>query len=281
MTMDLKHKHWALIVVGGLIVVFIALVAWFTFGKQKVLAPSAQTATSTAATTTTAAVATTTSSAHLSEDATYYTIDLTYPAATPLTKVSADANEAAVDAMKSFAETTASQFKTDGNFANLTHDDVQMQGLDQSKEALSSEYKVYTGARTISYVYTIYEDTHGAHPNTYFKTFTFDTQSGRELSLADLFVSGYPYLSHLSGRAQADLPAIINKQSNGGGADTDEIHLGTAPTEDNFANFYISGNTLVFVFAPYQVGPYALGTVLDPIPLAQLSDGLKPDYLPK
>jgi len=278
MNMDLKHKHWALIVVAGLIAVFIVLVLWFVFDKPKALAPTGQFATSTIATTTPVADS---GPKHLSENAAYYTIDLAYPAATPLTKVSAEANAAAVDSMKSFAESTASQFKTDGDFANLTHDDVQMQGLDQSKEALSSEYKVYTGPRTISYLYTIYSDTHGAHPNTYFKTFTFDTQNGQQLSLADLFVSGYPYLSHISGRGRADLPGIINKQSNGGGSDTDEINLGTAPTEANFSNFYISGGNLVLVFAPYQVGPYALGTVLDPIPLAQLSDGLKAIYLPK
>jgi len=277
MNMDLKHKHWALIVVAALIAVFVALVAWFVLDKPKALAPTTQTATSTVATSTPVVNA---GPKHVAENAAYYTIDLTYPGATPLTKVSTEANAAAVDAMKSYAESTASQFKTDGNFANLSHDDVQIQGLDQNKEALSSEYKVYTGPRTISYVYTVYSDTHGAHPNTYFKTFTFDTQTGRQLSLADLFVNGYPYLSHLSGRARSDLPGIIQKQAGYPG-DQDMINAGTEPTTDNFSNFYISGNNLVIMFEPYQVGPYAMGSVMDPIPLAQLSDGLSNTYLPK
>jgi hypothetical protein len=173
-------------------------------------------------------------------------------------------------------------FKKNGNFAGLTHDDVQMMGLDQRKEALSSEYKMYTGARTATYTFLIYEDTLGAHPNGYYQTFTFDTKTGAELSLADIFLPSIPYLERVSNRVRTDLPGIIDKMSSDGGnstfTDTDSIKMGTQPVKENFSNFYISGKNLVFVFEPYQVGPYALGTVEDPIPLAQLADSLKIEY---
>lgn len=275
--MDLKHKHWALIFIGILVASFIILAAWYTLGSKKALAPTGETATSTPQ-----ATATSTAPAgpnHITEHAAYYDIDLTYPSATPLASVSADANAKAVATMKSAMTDTSAQFKTDGNFANLTQEDIEMQHLGERKYALSSEYKTYTGTRTVSYVFTIYEDTLGAHPNAYFRTFTFDTQTGAELALSDLFQPSSQYLERLSARTRADLPAITAQKSGGDvGSDADFIQDGTKPEEASFQSFYISGGNLVIVFPPYQVGPYALGTIEDPIPLAQLSEALKAEY---
>ncbi len=180
--------------------------------------------------------------------------------------------------MKAAMQEVATQFKTDGNFANLTHDDIQMMGLDQNKMALSSEYKTYTGARTVSYVFVVYEDTHGAHPNAFYQSFTFDTKTGDELSLGNLF-SSPNYLSLLSSRARSDLPAIIKKMSGSEG-DLTYMQSGTEPTVANFQTFAIDGTSLKLIFSPYQVGPWALGTVIDPIPLSALSSSLKSQYVP-
>jgi hypothetical protein len=275
--MDLKHKHWALIFIGILVAAFIILAAWYTLGSKKALAPTGETSSSTpqtAATTTAPA-----SPEHITEHANYYDIDLTYPAATPFASVNADANARAVAAMKGAMTDTAAQFKTDGNFANLTQQDIELQHLGERKYALSSEYKTYTGARTVSYVFTIYEDTLGAHPNGYYRTFTFDTKTGAQLALGSLFQPSSQYLERLSARTRADLPSII-EQKAGGMGDADFIQDGTKPEEASFQNFYIDGKNLVIVFPPYQVGPYALGTIEDPIPLGQLSDMLNPTYLP-
>jgi hypothetical protein len=190
------------------------------------------------------------------------------------------ADVAAVALMKQWELDTISQFKTDGNFANLSHDDVQMMGLDQNKESLNITYTVTTGARTISYLFTTNEDTHGAHPNTFYHSFSFDTQNGNNLVLGSLFSPTSDYLTALSKAARAALPAVIAKAEGMTAADVDAGMLkdGTAPAPDNFANFMIDGKNLMIIFAPYQVAPYSAGTQRLSIPLSSLSGILKAEY---
>jgi hypothetical protein len=134
--MDLKHKQWAVIVIGVLIGAFGVLAAWYMLGSHKALAPAGEMASTTAVMATTT-VSTPASALHITENAAYYEIDMTYPSATPLLSVSAAANAQAVATMKAAMMEQVAAFKKNGNFAGLTHDDVQMMGLDQRKEALS------------------------------------------------------------------------------------------------------------------------------------------------
>lgn len=272
----MNRKHHAVIVVLVLIIVFLLFALGVTYWQSRNSLPLAQSPAST----TTVPALVPAETLHLTEHATYYDIDLTYPSATPLVSVSASANDAAVAAMKAFAATTSAQFKQDGNFANLTHDDVQMMGLDQNKYSVSSEYKTYTGGRTVSYVFAVYEDTGGAHPNTYYRTFSFDTQTGAPLTFGDLFAPGSSYLSLLSSQARADVPQILAKDAGGNAPaeDTTYVESGTKPEAAAFQSFYIDGTSFVLVFPPYQVAPYSYGTILDPIPLTKLASALAPAY---
>jgi hypothetical protein len=52
---------------------------------------------------------------------------------------------------------------------------------------------------------------------------------------------------------------------------------GTAPTEDNFQNFYLDGSDFVILFSPYQIGPYVLGSSELHIKKSDLP-GLKAEY---
>lgn len=268
--MDLKHKHWALISVGMLVAILAAIAAWYMLGSEKVIAPTSPTATSTGQTASTTAAAA--PAAHIIEHAAYYDIDLAYPSATPLASLSADANAKAVATMKAAMQGTADQFVKDGNFANLTQKDIQMMGLTQRKESLGAQYKGYTSKHTISYVFAIYSDTLGAHPNTVYQVFTFDTQTGAQLGLGDLFTVS-TYLNELSTIANQQLPSILadREQVNVSEVDTDYMAQGSAPKAENYQDWYLNGNNLVIVFPPYQVGPYALGTIEMPISLSQLS----------
>lgn len=180
--------------------------------------------------------------------------------------------------MKAFEEDTIATFKKDGNFANLTPQDIQTQGLDRGeKYALSAKYHAYSGAGTVSYLFTIVEDTLGAHPNAYYKSFTFDENIGKQLSLSDLFLPDSNYLSILSTLSRKSLV----KQLGANGNETDFIDPGTTPTADNFATFAIDGNNLVLFFPPYQVAAYAFGPQSVRIPLSQLSNVLKSVYSPR
>lgn len=268
-----------ILIIGGLAVVVALGVVWYLATHRAPNGSLIQIATSTPATST--PIVTAATPLHITENAAYYDIDAQYPSSTVLKQsanVSADA--AAVATMKTFEQDTIAQFKKDGNFANLTHDDIQMIGLDQRKYALDIEYKTYQSPRTVSYVYTIYADTLGAHPNAYYRTFTFDTKTGANLSLGDVFASNSSYIQKLSDIAHAKLPAILAKIEgvSVSEVDTEQLNPGITATADNFQNFYLDGNNLVIVFPPYQVGPYALGTILLPIARADLGAMLKSEY---
>jgi len=205
-----------------------------------------------------------------SEHAQYYDIVANYASSTPLIE---PANTTAITLMQKFVSDTIEQFKTDGNFANLTAADIKTLGFDQGrKETLQVTYLIASSGRTISYIFTTYEDTLGAHGNLFFHTFTFDRASGAPLTLASIF-SSTTYLDTLSSLARAKLPGVIGKD-----ADMMFIKDGTEPEEENFENFFFDNAQLVFLFPPYQVGPYSAGPQTLRIPVAELSSVLKSDY---
>lgn len=210
-----------------------------------------------------------------SEHAKYYDIVADYATSTPLRlSAGALADASARSSMYGFIRDTIAAFKTEGHFSTLTRDDIKMMGFDEGrKETLHISYQVISSAHTISYIYTIYQDTLGAHGNTFFRTFTFTTKTGKELSLADIFLPGTNYVGTLSAISRAKLPGIIGEY-----ADNASIKAGTTPEEANFANFYFEKKDFVLLFDPYQVAPYAAGPQTLRIPLTQLSSILKPTY---
>ncbi|MGD0328225.1 MAG: RsiV family protein [Minisyncoccia bacterium] len=209
------------------------------------------------------------------EHGTYYDIAVNYASSTALLlDVGSSANAAAVALMKKFVSDTIVQFKTDGNFANLTPDEIKTAGLSQSnKEALQINYLIGSSPHTVSYIFTIYEDTGGVHSNILFHTFTFDTSTGALLTLADIFMPGTSYLDTLSTISRARLPNVI-----GSGADMSFINNGTTPKDSNFENFFFDNQDFGILFPPYQVGPYAAGPQTLRIPLSGLSRILKSEY---
>ncbi|MBU1292677.1 DUF3298 domain-containing protein [Patescibacteria group bacterium] len=211
------------------------------------------------------------------EHAQYYDIEAAYPSETPLSvSAGTTADVEAIDTMKSFVEDTIQQFKREGNFASLTKEDIQMMGYeDGRKQALAIEYNEVLAPHTVSYAYTLYTDTFGAHPNSFYRTFVFDAETGAELSLASLFKPRTDYLKRISEIARFELQKKLGED-----ADVSYMQQGTAPETANFQTFVVEGNTLVFLFPPYQVGPYALGPQSVSIPLAQLSEVLNEKYVP-
>ncbi len=209
------------------------------------------------------------------EHAAYYDIAANYATSTQLlTSVGASADAAAIAQMKNFVGSTIAQFKTDGKFDSLTAQDIKMMGFDQGrKETLNIVYLIASSPRTVSYIFTVYTDTLGAHGNTSFHTFTFDTTTGASLALSDVFTPSSPYSSTLSSLARTMLPGII-----GDGADTGMIDSGTTPGNKNFENFFFDNKDFVVLFAPYQVAAYTAGPQTLRIPVSQLSSILKPDY---
>lgn len=266
----MNNKHWAVIGALIFIIVFLGLALAYAFLRQPPAPSPAVSATP-------AAPAGGAGPQSLSERGQYYDVSASYPGSTPLLQsAGAAADAAAVSAMKSFVRQQIADFKST-NVANLTAEQITADGLDQGQTfSLQMSYKQYQGTGTVSYVYTIDADTLGAHPNEYFRTFVFDAGTGKLLALGDLFSSS-GYLTRLSTLARADLPALIAAQA-GSSADTQFMTQGTAPSAENFQSWYVDGSDLVLVFPPYQVGPYALGTVMDRIALTRLGSALKAPY---
>jgi len=227
-----------------------------------------------AAHTPTAEELTATQSRSYTEKTAYYTIATNYASSTLLrTDVSVAVDDAAVAEMGNFVSDTVAQFKKDGKYTNLTPQDIQMRFNGGRTDSLNIVYLISTAPRTVSYIYTIYLDTGGAHGNTFFHTFTFDAVSGASLALADIFAPGTDYLTALSKIARAKLPEMLKEHM-----DAQMLSSGTAPDAKNFENFFIDNDTLKIQFAPYAVAPYSAGPQTLQIPLSDLANILKPEY---
>ncbi len=137
---------------------------------------------------------------------------------------------------------------------------------------LSISYDEYRFSDTIvSLVFTIGDYTGGAHPNSWYTTFTFDLEQGQEITLDDLFVEGSNPLAVISPIIQQDLLARIGEMT-----DPTWVEQGTGENPDNYQNFAITPDQLIFFFPPYQVAAYAAGPQEASIPLSQIRAILAP-----
>lgn len=223
----------------------------------------------------------TSTDAVINDNQPYYVIQAHAPTKTPLAaSAGAAADQAAVSLMQQQVSDAVTAFKVENNVASITPADAATMGLSNDRKySLDIEYLATTTPSTVSYVYSVYYDTLGAHPNGTYITDTFDAKTGAKLAITDLFQPGQDIYSELSQIAQQELPAIISNYTGGDASqvDTDYIKSGTGPEAQNFQWFYVANGDLVLVFPPYQVGPYALGTVILPIPLSSLPN-VNPAY---
>ncbi len=203
------------------------------------------------------------------EETANYTIDIKYPSQTLLTDKTAD--QKARLTMETKLKAEADEFKKNIEGIDGTVDPRIAEGY---KYALSIDYKTYVGSSTISYFYTVYEDTGGAHPNGYFVTFVFDNQ-GNQLLLSDLFKSGSNYLKPIAAASTVavtkQLQAGLNEQDVSGAI----FKEGLDPKDENFSNFLIDGDTLMIEIPPYQVAAYVAGSFEVRIPFTTLKAVLK------
>ncbi len=213
----------------------------------------------------------------ITETADWYAIDAKYPGTTPLSVTAgAEAEANAVLLMKTFEEGQIERFK--GDLAGYDAEYRQFLAAEGRKASLSIDYVGFASPKTLSYVYGMVEDTLGAHPNSYYRTFTFDLATGEVLHLGDLFEDPN-YLQTLSTLSRERLPADLasRAQITVDQVDMDMLNAGTAPYEDNFINFYIDGEEFVLLFPPYQIAAYVYGSSELRFPKAELP-GFSAEY---
>lgn len=108
----------------------------------------------------------------------------------------------------------------------------------------------------------------GANASEDVKTFTYDLQKKRDLTLRDFF-SQPDYLNRLSATARAQLTDHL-REAEQAEPDADMINSGTTPSEDNFSNFTVDGDYMTIYFPKYQVAPGAAGEQTITIKISEL-----------
>jgi len=112
----------------------------------------------------------------------------------------------------------------------------------------------------------VYSFTGGAHGMTIIKSLTFDTKTGKQYELKDLFKPGSEYVKKLSDIIRVD----INKW---GTQLLDPPFKEIRPDQD----FYIADTSLVVYFQLYEIAPYAWGFPYFPIPILDNADIIQPE----
>lgn len=208
-------------------------------------------------------------------------ITAAYPTETPLAlSAGGEADARAVLSMESFVNRVVADFNANAG-AGISTEELVALGIGEGRKfELGIEYHVFTSENFVSYVFTVYEDMLGAHPNGYYHTFVFDQKTGAELALGDLFVSGSRYLDRISAETFSQVKAELEKRSGTplGGEALDTVRIGTSPTPETLQFFFIEEENLVILIPPYQAAAYAAGDFKAIIPLLSLSDILKPEY---
>ncbi|HWP61049.1 MAG TPA: DUF3298 domain-containing protein [Candidatus Paceibacterota bacterium] len=216
-------------------------------------------------------VATSTASFEHVESAQYYDVDIVYPDRTPLwSPLERSDDLRARNEMETFLVNDLADFKQNSGVDSMSAENQAFLHENGAKYAYDANYKQFrsSNGKLLSYEFDIYVDTGGAHPNGYFKTFTFDG-SGNLVTLPDFFQPGSDYLQKLSDAAGAQVAAQLTERM-GAEASSTIFADGLAPIDSNFSNFVIDGNNLVILIEPYQAASYAAGTFEVRIPLAQL-----------
>jgi len=119
-----------------------------------------------------------------------------------------------------------------------------------------------------SYILEIYTFTGGAHGAYLITSETYD-KNGKILSLNDV-IGGGPNYEHIAAVMRPTLMAFIQERQAESYVVEEDFLTGTAPKAENYSQWYVKDNTLVFIFNEYQVGPYVLGTFEVPVALEAL-----------
>jgi len=119
----------------------------------------------------------------------------------------------------------------------------------------------------------------GAHGLNNRNYFNFDLKTGKLITENDLFIDGFNVeLSELIKKR------IIEESKNVKGAETDPI-LNLEDTDywtDSIkanGNFYITDESINYIFNPYEIAPYYMGLTEVTLPFNRLSNLFKPDNI--
>lgn len=136
--------------------------------------------------------------------------------------------------------------------------------------SLQITYDVYSYQNFVSYVFWIFMDTAGAHPNTFIRTINFDKNTN-EIVTIDSLVNKYPDILNIFSKISLEELKKSKKFKENGYEDIlGMLESGTRPTLKNFKNFAFSEDGIILFFENYQVAPYFYGSFQVKIPYSGL-----------
>ena len=137
--------------------------------------------------------------------------------------------------------------------------------------SMGVSYKITAASKDfISVLFSFYEYTGGAHPNTTTESFNYDLNRNAPVSLADLFTPNSNYLKVISDYSIMELKKLET---------VSYAEEGAGPKIENFHSWNITPLGLKITFDRYQVGAYAAGEHEVVVPYSVLKPIIRPDGL--
>lgn len=144
-------------------------------------------------------------------------------------------------------------------------------GTPWSREVFGEFDSYRAGGDVWSFLMTYGLFTGGAHPIPVVEAMTFNLATGKRLAFSDVFKDDTESVQELASYVMADL---VNRQ----GLDADWVSGHFADPAKALSRFVLRESGPIFVFAPYEVAPYAWGTITVPLPWGAIQDLARPGF---
>ena len=188
-------------------------------------------------------------------------------------EVSGEGYEAAVKAVRDYFAEQEKAFQESMDLYEEAALEEMQYAVDFLGYSSSAEYSV---GRIDSSVISVkgfhYAYTGGVHGNYGSVGATFDAKTGAELSFWDLAEDKQVFAD---ATLNSCLTQVSAEYSEGLYSDYEEIIRSVWAEEPNW---YLEAAGITVIFAPYEIGPYAMGEVYVTLPYQELADVMKSEY---
>lgn len=198
---------------------------------------------------------------------------LRYSIETSLPELTGEAGRAAKfnQTVRSFTAKGINEFKKTAG--EMAADPDLARAADAPPNTLEIDYTVnFANSNFVSLLFSFYEFTGGAHPNTATAAFNYDLQRGRLVGLGELFKPGANYLKVISDYCISELKKLNL-------SDDEWVRNGAGPKRENYDSWNVTPQGLRITFDAYQTAAYAAGPQEVIVPYSLLKDLIKPDGL--
>jgi hypothetical protein len=110
-----------------------------------------------------------------------------------------------------------------------------------------------------SYIVNLTDYTGGAHSNSTTRAFVFDLNDGNLVTLDDLFVPDFNDI----------LTDILNQHVAESVSEEDLEAMFESPISPT-GNYILTSDSITFIYNPYEIGPYSIGTPSITVPIKEL-----------